>query len=59
MQLCPEVVDVPLSGGQLILSMLQSGVGVIEVVILEVTATISPHQLMFSSLIHVSRWAFF
>jgi hypothetical protein len=40
------VVDVALGGGQLILSVLQSGVGVVEVVSLEVTITISPHQLI-------------
>jgi hypothetical protein len=39
-------VDVALGGGQLILSMLQSSVGVVEVVGLEVAATISPHQLI-------------
>jgi hypothetical protein len=39
------VVDVALGGGQLVLSMLQSGTGVIEVIGLEVTATISPYQL--------------
>jgi hypothetical protein len=38
------VVDVALAGGQLILSMLQSGAGVVEVIGLEVTAVISPHQ---------------
>jgi hypothetical protein len=43
MQLGLEVVDVALGGGQLILSVLQSGVGVVEVVGLEVTAMISPH----------------
>jgi hypothetical protein len=45
-QLDLEVVDVALSGCQLILSMLQSGVGVTEVISLEVTAVISPHQLI-------------
>jgi hypothetical protein len=34
------------SGRQLILSVLQSGAGVIEIVGLEVTAAISPHQLI-------------
>jgi hypothetical protein len=38
------VVDVAPGSNQLILSMLQSGTGVIEVVSLEVVATISPHQ---------------
>jgi hypothetical protein len=42
-QLGLEVVEVALGGGQLILSVLQSGAGVIEVVSLEVTTTISPH----------------
>jgi hypothetical protein len=46
MQLGLEVVDVALGGGQLILSILQSGVGVVEVVFLEITAAISPHQLI-------------
>jgi hypothetical protein len=46
MQLSLEVVDVALGSNQLILSMLQSGAGVIEVVSLEVAATISPHQLI-------------
>jgi hypothetical protein len=46
MQLSLEVVDVALGSNQLILSMLQSGTGVIEVVSLEVTAVVSPHQLI-------------
>jgi hypothetical protein len=46
MQLSLEVVDVSLGSNQLILSMLQSGVGVIEVISLEVAAAISPHQLI-------------
>jgi hypothetical protein len=41
-----EVVDVALGGGQLVLSMLQSGAGVIEVVGLQVTTVISSHQLI-------------
>jgi hypothetical protein len=45
-QLGLEVVDVALGSGQLILSMLQSGAGVVEVVGLEVTTAISPHQLI-------------
>jgi hypothetical protein len=49
-QLGLEVVDVALSGGQLILSVLQSGVGVVEVIGLEVTAVISPHQLIIQLL---------
>jgi hypothetical protein len=40
------VVDVALGSGQLILSVLQSGMGVVEVISLEVTAVISPHQLI-------------
>jgi hypothetical protein len=44
-QLGLEVVDIALGGGQLILSVLQSGVGVIEVIGLDVTAAIRPHQL--------------
>jgi hypothetical protein len=46
MHLSLEVVDVALGGGQLFLSMLQSGVGVVEVIGLEITAAISPHQLI-------------
>jgi hypothetical protein len=46
MQLSLEVVDVALGNNQLILSVLQSGAGVIEVVSLEVVAAISPHQLL-------------
>jgi hypothetical protein len=40
------VVDVALGGGQLILSVLQLGAVVAEVVGLKVTAAISPHQLI-------------
>jgi hypothetical protein len=39
-------VDVSLGSNQLIMSVLQSGAGVIEVVSLEFTAAISPHQLI-------------
>jgi hypothetical protein len=46
MQLDLEVVDIALGSGQLILSVLQSGAGVVEVIGLEVTAAISPHQLI-------------
>jgi hypothetical protein len=46
MQLSLEVVDVALGSNQLILGILQSGTGVIEVVSLEVTTVISPHQLI-------------
>jgi hypothetical protein len=46
MQLSLEVVDVALGSNQLILSVLQSGAGVVEVVSLEVMAAISPHQLI-------------
>jgi hypothetical protein len=45
-QLGLEVVDVALGSGQLILSVLQSGAGVVEVVGLEVTTAISPHELI-------------
>jgi hypothetical protein len=41
-----EVVDVALGGNQLVLGVLQSGTGVVEVVSLEVAAAISPHQLI-------------
>jgi hypothetical protein len=40
------VVDIALASSQLILSVLQSGAGVVEVVGLEVTTAISPHQLI-------------
>jgi hypothetical protein len=50
MHLGPEVVDVALGDGQLALSMLQSGAGVIEEFCLEVTAVISPHQLVIQFL---------
>jgi hypothetical protein len=46
LQLGLEVVDVALGGGQLVLSVLQSGAGIIKEVDLEVTAAISPHQLV-------------
>jgi hypothetical protein len=45
-QLGLEVLDVALGGNQLVLGVLQSGTGVIEVVSLEVAAAISPHQLI-------------
>jgi hypothetical protein len=46
MQLSLKVVYVALGGGQLVLSVLQSSAGVIKEVGLEVTAVISPHQLI-------------
>jgi hypothetical protein len=46
MQLSLEVVDVALGSNQLILSVLQSDASVVEVVSLEVVATISHHQLI-------------
>jgi hypothetical protein len=46
MQLSLEVVDVALGNNQLVLSILQSGAGIIEVIGLEVTTAISPHQLI-------------
>jgi hypothetical protein len=46
MQLGLEVVDVALGSNQLILSVLQLGVGVVEVISLEVAAVISSHQLI-------------
>jgi hypothetical protein len=49
-QLGLKVVDVALCGGQLILCVLQSGAGVIEVIGLEVTTVISPHQLIIQFL---------
>jgi hypothetical protein len=45
-QLGLKVVDVGLGSNQLVLGMLQLGTGVVEVVSLEVTAAISPHQLI-------------
>jgi hypothetical protein len=50
MQLSLEVVDVALGSWQLILSVLQSGVRVVKKVGLEVTAVISPHQLIIQFL---------
>jgi hypothetical protein len=41
-----SLVGVALGTGQLILSVLQSGAGIIKQVSLEVTAVISPHQLI-------------
>jgi hypothetical protein len=46
MQLSLEVVDVALGSKQLILSVMQSGAGVVEVISLEVAAAISRHQLI-------------
>jgi hypothetical protein len=45
-QLGLEMVDVALGSNHLILSVLQSGMGVVEVINLEVAAAISPHQLI-------------
>jgi hypothetical protein len=45
-QLGLEVVDIALGDGHLVLSVLQSGSGVVEVIDLEVTTAISPHQLI-------------
>jgi hypothetical protein len=45
-QLSLKVVDAALGGGQLVLSVLQSGAGVVEVIGLEVMTAISPHQLI-------------
>jgi hypothetical protein len=45
-QLGLEVVDVALGSNQLILSVLPSGMSVVEVVSFEVAAVISPHQLI-------------
>jgi hypothetical protein len=58
-QLSLEVVDVALGSSQLILSMLQLGVGVTEVIGHEVTAVVILINLSFSSLMHVSKRAFF
>jgi hypothetical protein len=45
-QLGLKVVDAALGSGQLVLSMLQSGAGGVEVIGLEVVAVIHPHQLI-------------
>jgi hypothetical protein len=45
-QLGLEVVDIALGSNQLVLGVLQSGTGVVEVISLEVTTAISPHQLI-------------
>jgi hypothetical protein len=42
-----KVVDVVLGKSQLILGVLQLGVGAVEGVSLEVTAALCPHQLIF------------
>jgi hypothetical protein len=49
-QLGLEVVDVTLGDGQLVLSVLQSSAGVVEVVSLEVMTVISPYQLIIQFL---------
>jgi hypothetical protein len=46
-QLGLEVVNIAMGSGQLILTVLQSGVGIVKEAGLEVTAAISPHQLIF------------
>jgi hypothetical protein len=46
MHLGLEVVDDALGNGRLVLIVPQSGAGVIEVIGLEVTTAISPHQLI-------------
>jgi hypothetical protein len=50
MQLGLKVVDVGMGGVQLILSVLQSGASIIKEVSFEVTAVISPHQLIIQFL---------
>jgi hypothetical protein len=50
MQLSLKVVDVALGSGQLVLSVLQSSEGIAKEVSLEVTAAISPHQLIIQFL---------
>jgi hypothetical protein len=49
-QLDLEVVVVALGSGQLILSVLQSGASVVEVIGLDVVAAIYPHQLIIQLL---------
>jgi hypothetical protein len=47
LQLCGlSLTHIALGDGRLVLSMLQSGAGVVKEVSLEVTAAISPHQLI-------------
>jgi hypothetical protein len=41
-----EVVNIALGGGQLIMSVLQPGAGIVKEVTLEVTAAVRPHQLI-------------
>jgi hypothetical protein len=50
-QLSLEVVDVVLGSGRLILSVLQLGAGVFEVVGLEVVTAIRPHQFIIQLLV--------
>jgi hypothetical protein len=45
-QLSLEVVNIALGGGQLVLSMLQLGAGVVKEVDLEITVAVSPHRLV-------------
>jgi hypothetical protein len=45
-QLGLEVVNIALGGGQLVLSMLSSGAGIVKEVSLEITAMLCPHQLI-------------
>jgi hypothetical protein len=45
-QLSLEVVDIALGNDQLVLSVLQPGVGVIEEVRLYIAAMVGPHQLV-------------
>jgi hypothetical protein len=45
-QLSLEVVNIALGGGQLIMSVLQPGAGIVKEVSLEVTAAVRPHQLI-------------
>jgi hypothetical protein len=50
-QLGLEEVDVALSSAQLILGVLQPGVGVVEEVRLHVMAAVGPHQLIIQLLV--------
>jgi hypothetical protein len=45
-QLDLEVANITLGGGQLILSVLQSGAGIVKETGLEISAAVSPHQLV-------------
>jgi hypothetical protein len=55
-QLSLEVVGIALGSDQLILSVLQPGVGIVEEVRLDVTTAVGPHQLIVQLLDPCLRW---